>query len=188
MPQNEEKQEATGNKPEEEDTEKEAAEAVDEGAPEPEPELPEKVGPEEENTVPRENWLRAMADLDNLRRRGAVQTRTALQNERKNILTRFLEVLDSLQMALSAHEGEHNEWVEGTQGISRQMTKIFKDYGVEPIESKGRPFDPNLHEAVSQLKMPDRPDGTVIEELQRGYRFEDGALLRAARVVVSAKE
>ena len=142
---------------------------------------------ENEATELREKWLRALADRDNLRKRSAEQTRSAVQNERKAILTRFLPVLDSLECALQAHEGEQNDWVEGTQQIFLQVVKIFKDYGVEPIHALDRPFDPNLHEAVSQVRAPDMPENTVVEVLQVGYRFSDNSLLRPAKVVVSGK-
>lgn len=136
----------------------------------------------------REKWMRAMADRDNLRKRATEQTKTSVRNERKAVLNAFLNVLDSLQHALAAHEGEQNDWVEGTQNIYRQTLKIFKDYGAEPIEAKGRPFDPNLHEAVSQVPAADQPEGTVVEVLQTGFCFQDGTLLRPSRVVVSCKE
>jgi molecular chaperone GrpE len=156
--------------------------------------LPEMEAQPVEEAVPqadpaeemREKWLRAQAEIQNMRKRAASQTKTSVQRERTEILLAFLGVLDSLEAALSKHEGEHNDWVEGTQAIFQQMIQIFKRYNVEPFSALGDKFDPNLHEAMSQVPMPDHPAGTIVEVLQPGFRFTDGNLLRPARVVVSS--
>jgi len=101
------------------------------------------------------------------------------------VLAAFLEVQDSLEAALAAHKGEQNEWMDGLRSIFRQMSRILKDFDVEPIESLAQPFDPKLHEAVSRVPAPGQPDGIVVEVLRTGYRFGDGSLLRPAQVVVS---
>lgn len=138
-------------------------------------------------TVPREQWLRTLADLDNLRRRSASQARDAAAQERRAVLTAFLAVLDSLERALAAHAGERNEWFDGTLGIFRQTAKLLQDFGVTPIEAQGRPFDPQMHEAVAVLDRPDLPDGAVVEVVRPGYRMADSALLRAAQVAVNRR-
>ena len=145
----------------------------------------EEAAKEPEAAELREKWLRARADLENVRKRTASQIRAAAHHERRTILTAFLEVLDNLERALEAHAGEVNEWVEGTRGIFQQTIRILKGFDVEPFDAMGQPFDPNLHEAVSRLEAPDQPEGTVVEVLQAGYRFTGGPLLRPARVVVS---
>ncbi len=134
----------------------------------------------------REKWLRAQAEIQNMRKRAASQNKTAIQRERTEMLLAFLGVLDSLEAALSKHEGEHNDWVEGTQAVFQQMIQIFKRYNVEPFSALGEQFDPNLHEAMSQVPIPDQPAGTIVEVIQPGFRFTDGNLLRPARVVVSS--
>lgn len=138
-----------------------------------------------EDTVPREQWLRTLADCDNLRKRVAAQARAAAAQERRTLLTAFLDVLDSLDRALAAHAGERNEWFDGTMGIFRQTVKILQDFGVEPLEALGQPFDPQLHEAVAVIERADQPDGVVAEVARAGYRMSDGALLRPAQVVVN---
>jgi len=145
----------------------------------------QQEAPEIDAAQMREKWLRALADLDNLRKRTAGQIRISVLNERRAVLGAFLEVLDSLERALEAHEGEESEWVEGTKGIFMQMIKILRGFNVEPIDALGQPFDPNLHEAVTQIETQNHPANTVVEVLQVGYRFQDGSLLRPARVVVS---
>jgi molecular chaperone GrpE len=138
-----------------------------------------------EEMVPRERLLRTLADLDNVRKRHTARIRAAALNERKIVLAAFLEVVDSLEAALKAHEGEQNEWMDGVRGIFRQMHSVLTDFDVEVIESLAQPFDPKLHEAVSRVAMPEQPDGTIVEVLGTGYRFGDGSLLRPAKVVVS---
>jgi molecular chaperone GrpE len=135
----------------------------------------------------REKWLLALADRENVRKRLTAQTRVSVQNERKAILLAFLDVLDNLERALASHEGESNDWVEGTRNIFQQTVKIFRDYDVEPLLCLNQPFDPELHEAVSRTHDPEKPDGVVLQVVQVGYRFRDGGLLRPARVVVNAK-
>ncbi len=153
---------------------------------------PAVVAPEtgEAETVEslREKWLRALADRENVRKRLTAQTRVSVQNERKAILLAFLDVLDNLERALASHEGESNDWVEGTRNIFQQTVKIFRDYEVEPILCLDQPFDPELHEAVSRIHDPEKPDGVVVQVVQVGYRFRDGGLLRPAKVLVNAKE
>jgi molecular chaperone GrpE len=138
-----------------------------------------------EDTVSREQWLRTLADCDNLRKRAAVQARAAAAQERRTLLAAFLDVLDSLDRALAAHAGERNEWFDGTMGIFRQTVKLLQDFGVEPLEALGQPFDPQLHEAVAVSQRPGQPDGVVMEVAREGYRMSDGTLLRPAQVVVN---
>lgn len=134
-----------------------------------------------------EKWLRAVASLDNERKRASQRQQTSLDNERKAILTSFLGVADSLSLALQAHEGEHNDWVEGTQGVFQLTMKILKDHGAEPVEAMGRPFDPNAHEAMGCVPTDAVPENTVVEVLQAGFQFRGQSLLRPARVMVSSR-
>lgn len=135
----------------------------------------------------REKWLRAQAEMQNMRKRAAAQTQAAIHRERTEMLLAFLGVLDSLEAALARHEGEHNDWAEGTKAVFRQMINIFKDYNVEPFTALDEPFDPNLHEAMGRVPVADKPANTVVEVLQPGFRFTDGTLLRPARVIVSSE-
>ena len=157
----------------------------DETAPPGPPAAPHEVADDEELADLREKWLRAVADLDNFRRRARNQIKAAIENERRTVLGAFLEVIDSLDQGLRAHQGEENEWVEGMKGLHRQILDVLRRLGAEPFLSKGELFDPQQHEAISRTAVPDRPEGTVLDVVQRGYRFADGSLLRPAIVVVS---
>lgn len=135
----------------------------------------------------REKFLRALADLDNLRKRSAVQVQAAVQHERRAVLFAFLEVVDNLERAMSAHPGEsHSEWTRGVQAVHLQMLNILQRFGVEPFESLNRPFDPLLHEAIAQTKLPGIEPNLVMDVLLKGYSQQGGPILRPAKVRVSA--
>ena len=100
----------------------------------------------------------------------------------------MLPVVDNLERAIehavsSAEGGSPGPIVDGVQLVLRQFATAFERLEVTPIEAMGQPFDPNLHEAISQLES-DQPPGTIIQVLQRGYRSAD-RLLRPTLVVVA---
>lgn len=133
----------------------------------------------------REKWLRAAAELDNVRKRARAKIQTTVAHERREMLAAFLDVVDSLDHALVAHEGEDNEWVRGTRSIRAQALEVLKRFGAKPFRSKGEPFDPERHEAVGSRAEPSMPEGAIVEVLRSGYELRDGVLLRPARVVVN---
>jgi molecular chaperone GrpE len=131
----------------------------------------------------RNNWLRALADFDNLRKRTSRDIESARGRDRANILRGFLDVLDNLDRALAATGGEENKWLQGIEAIRRQMLDVFRNFGAQPFESKGQPFDAQRHEAVATANLPDQPEGTVLDVIQQGYAMGD-TILRPAKVVV----
>jgi molecular chaperone GrpE len=70
--------------------------------------------------------------------------------------------------------------------IHTQLRQVFSDSGVDAVDAVGLPFDPAIHEAVSQQETTDVPEGQVVQQLRKGYRFKD-RLLRPATVVVAKK-
>jgi molecular chaperone GrpE len=137
----------------------------------------------------KDNWdryLRAAADLENTRKRTKRELDDARFEAKQKVLKEMLPVVDNLERAIehaSPRGGEPNPIVEGVQLVLRQFTTAFERLEVTPVEAAGQPFDPNLHEAISQQDS-DQPAGTVIQVLQRGYRMGD-RLLRPALVVVA---
>ena len=92
-------------------------------------------------------------------------------------------MLDSFDRALD-HVGEApHAFVEGLQAIHRKMLSLLEAQGVTPIDTLGEPFDPELHEAVGSVVNDEYEAGTIVDEVQRGYRW-GGELLRAPRVRV----
>ena len=141
----------------------------------------------------KENWdryLRGAADLENLRKRQKRETEDAKFEAKSKVLKEMLPVVDNLERAIE-HAVQSSEEVdpglrpivEGVQLVLRQFTTAFERLDVTGVEAMGQPFDPNLHEAISQQES-DSPPGTVVQVLQRGYKSGD-RLLRPALVVVA---
>ncbi|MCG0314558.1 MAG: nucleotide exchange factor GrpE [Calditerricola sp.] len=133
-----------------------------------------------------ERFLRARADLENARRRFEKEKQDALTFGALRLVERLLPVLDNFERALAAGKTTDNvdALVKGIEMIHRQLDQALRQEGLEPIEALGKPFDPNIHEAVMQAESSDHPPGTVIEELQKGYTFK-GRLVRPTMVKVS---
>ncbi|HEU0034515.1 MAG TPA: nucleotide exchange factor GrpE [Kofleriaceae bacterium] len=137
----------------------------------------------------KENWdryLRAAADLENTRKRQKRELEDTRFDTKSKVLKEMLPVVDNLERAIEhaqAKDGGTNAIVEGVQLVLRQFMTAFERLDVVPIEAANQPFDPNLHEAISQQESDATP-GTVVQVLQRGYRSGD-RLLRPALVVVA---
>lgn len=149
-------------------------------------ELAEKVaGLEKEKKDNWERYLRAAADLENLRKRQRREIDDVKLETKGKVLREMLPVVDNLERAIehATTIGEKNPIVEGVQLVLRQFTTAFERLEVTQIEAMGKPFDPNLHEAISQAES-DEPPGTVVQVLQRGYKAGE-RLLRPVLVVVA---
>jgi molecular chaperone GrpE len=136
----------------------------------------------------KENWdryLRTAADLENLRKRQKREMDDVRLESKGRVLKEMLPVVDNLERAIehATSQAGTNPIVEGVQLVLRQFLTAFERLDVTPIEAAGQPFDPNLHEAISQQES-DAPPGTVVQVLQRGYKSGD-RLLRPALVVVA---
>ena len=136
----------------------------------------------------KENWdryLRAAADLENSRKRQKRELEDAKFEAKAKTLKEMLPVVDNLERAIehATQQAGTNPIVEGVQLVLRQFLTAFERLDVQPIEALKQPFDPNLHEAISQQESDEAP-GTVVQVLQRGYKSAD-RLLRPALVVVA---
>ncbi|MCC6457103.1 MAG: nucleotide exchange factor GrpE [Caldilineaceae bacterium] len=135
----------------------------------------------------RERYVRLQAELDNLRRRWEQRFETETTSARQDILRDMLPLADHLEMALehgAATEDEQaKEYLSNISATLQAFLHTLKRYGVTPIEAQGKPFDPNLHEAVGQVQTGDMPSGHVAHVTQTGY-MEGDKLLRPARVLV----
>jgi molecular chaperone GrpE len=133
----------------------------------------------------KDRWLRAAADLENTRKRTKREIEDAKFDAKNKVLKEMLPVVDNLERAIehAGGGGEKNPIVEGVQLVLRQFTTAFERLEVTAVDAMNQPFDPNLHEAISQQES-DQPPGTVVQVLQRGYRIGD-RLLRPALVVVA---
>jgi molecular chaperone GrpE len=132
-----------------------------------------------------EQYLRALADVDNVRKRAAKD----LENTRQFAVEKFAQELvgvkDSLELALAnAPKADVASLLEGQQATLRLLSKAFEKAQIEEVNPDGQPFNPELHEAM-MAQPSDAAPGTVLAVIQKGYQL-NGRLLRPARVVVSA--
>ncbi|HEY7024750.1 MAG TPA: nucleotide exchange factor GrpE [Candidatus Limnocylindrales bacterium] len=132
------------------------------------------------------NWQRTAADFANYRRRTEQDREQALGLANEVLLSKLLVIVDDFDRAIANMPQELRSlgWVEGIAAIDRKLDVLLGSEGLTPIDAVGRQFDPHEHEAVVREERPDVADGTVIAELQRGYRIRD-RVLRPAMVVVA---
>jgi molecular chaperone GrpE len=147
---------------------------------------------EQENAALKDKLLRALADMENLRRR----TEKDLADARQYGVTRFardmLDVADNLRRALDSLpddqrqtlEGAIKAMVEGVDLTERDLLKKLETHGVRKQEPMGLKFDPNMHQAMFEAPDDSKPNGTVIQVIQAGYTIGD-RVLRPAMVGVS---
>lgn len=137
-----------------------------------------------------EQYLRSLADVDNIRKRAAKD----LENTRQFAIEKFaqdlIEVKDTLELGIATSQKEGASktdvasLIEGKLATLRLLTKAFEKAQIEEINPEGQPFNPELHEAM-MAQPSDAAPNTVLAVIQRGYQL-NGRLLRPARVVVSA--
>lgn len=130
-------------------------------------------------------YLRALADFDNYRRRIEREQANAASSGKREIILALLEILDGFELALQHAEDAPSSLSEGIKAVYRRLLTLLEQQKVEPIRSLGEAFDPRIHEAIDSSPSDQYQPGTVIEEIQRGYRRGDD-LLRPARVRVAA--
>jgi molecular chaperone GrpE len=134
-----------------------------------------------------ENWdlyLRALAEVDNLRRRSERELSQALRFGSERLTRELMPVLDSLELALSEHDADGDPARDGLEMIQRQFLQALDTVGVEAIEPIGEAFDPELHEAMTIQESAEAAPDSVLIVVQRGYRLSE-RLIRPARVVVA---
>lgn len=141
---------------------------------------------EQECAANRDNYLRALADFENYRRRVQQDIGCARRSGAESLMLDLLPVLDNLERALAASGPESgSEPVrKGVELIHRQLTEALGRHGLESFSCVGEPFDPRRAEAVSFVELDGHPPDTVVEELCRGYRCAE-RVLRPSRVVVA---
>jgi len=126
----------------------------------------------------------ARADVENARKRAARAADERLVSGRKNLLGKFLPVLDNLRRAMAFEDGEGLRG--GLNGTLKGFESLLASEGIVAIDVVGKPFDPHVAEAIATRETTDHEDEVVLEEAQRGYRMGD-ELLRPAMVVVAKK-
>jgi molecular chaperone GrpE len=134
-----------------------------------------------------EQYLRAVAELENLRRRAARDVENARKYGVERFAERILPVHDSLEAGVSAASGDPQVLLDGTRATLRLLREALESVGIREIDPHGEPFDPAKHEAIGLLPSATVEPGTVLEVVQKGFEIQD-RLLRPARVLVSRDE
>lgn len=132
-----------------------------------------------------DRYLRAVAELENVRRRAARDVANARRYGVEKLAQALLPVLDSLEAGLAtAEQASAESLLDGKKATMRLLNAALEQVGIKELDPHGEPFDPALHEAMAMAPSEDAEPGTVIEVFQKGYSIHD-RLLRAARVVVA---
>jgi molecular chaperone GrpE len=138
----------------------------------------------------KDNWLRTAADFENFKKRAARERTEAGQSASAALLQRLLPILDNFEMAQAAAQTAQGDRLAALQTgiamIQQQLKSLLVDAGLEEIDATGKPFDPAFHEAVSQQESDDIPEGQVVQQIRKGYKFRE-RLLRPAAVTVAKK-
>ena len=129
--------------------------------------------------------LRARAEFDNARRRAERERSDYLQFAAMDLVREILPIVDDFERALKVETADRN-YAKGVELIYQRLSETLKKMGLEPIETTGKKFDPNLHQAVERVPTEEAEDQAILGEFQRGYNFK-GKLLRPAMVRVAVR-
>ena len=147
-------------------------------------ELKERLEKEKQNTNDYiEKWKRALADYENLNKRSSLDINNKVTNETNKIMLNFLTVYEDLIRASSTLTDSQKN-VEGLDIIIKNMASIFEEHNIKPIDTIGKMFDPNLHEAVSIVEDENFEDGLIKEEVGKGY-ISGNVVIKPSKVIVS---
>ncbi len=161
------------------------------------PEVVEEMStkPAEENIDYKDKWLRAQADYSNLVKETASRRSEWVAMSEAQILEDFLPVYENLGKALSTDLtntdstdfGKQVEnWKKGVGFIQQQFWTVLKNHNIEKIETVGKQFDPNKHEAVGEEKVEGKADHEIVREVDGGYMM-NGKVIKVAKVIVNSK-
>jgi molecular chaperone GrpE len=147
--------------------------------------LETKTGEAEENY---DRLLRVSAEFENYKKRTAREMAEFKKYANQSLLRELLPIIDNLDLAIKAAteaaDSTDAYLLDGVELTRKEILKVFENFHVEPIDSLGKPFDPNFHEAVMREESDEHPENTVVNELQKGYLMHD-RLLRPSMVVVA---
>ncbi|MDF5723089.1 MAG: nucleotide exchange factor GrpE [Rhizonema sp. PD37] len=146
-----------------------------------------KAQVEDRNT----QYMRIAADFENYRKRTQKEKEELEQQVKRNTINELLPIVDNFERARAQLKPQTDGEMsihKSYQGVYKQMVDSLKRLGVSPMRPEHQPFDPNLHEAVMREPTDEYPEGTVLEELVRGYNLGDRVLRHAMVKVAAPKE
>jgi len=133
----------------------------------------------------REQYLRAAAELENVRKRAQRDIESAHRYALERFAAELLPVLDSLELGVrGGAAGDLQSLLQGQAATLKLLERAFEKFSIKPIDPIGQPFDPSLHEAVLTQEAPNAAPNSVLQVVQLGYEL-NGRLLRPARVIVA---
>nr|WP_154895101.1 nucleotide exchange factor GrpE [Paenibacillus xylanexedens] len=134
-----------------------------------------------------QRFVRAQADFDNFRRRTQKEKEELAKYASMKLVTELVPVIDNFERAMATvPEGtESQSFSKGIQMIFRQLETVLNNEGLTAMDTVGQPFNPEFHQAIMQVESDEYEEGTVVEEVQKGYMLKD-KVLRPAMVKVSS--
>ena len=135
-----------------------------------------------------DNWnkyVRERADMDNFRKRQERVLTDRVQNQKKALIHKLLGVMDNVERALVYQDTLDKQGLQqALRMVQWQMNEVMRGEGLNPVPTVGEPFNPYVHEAIEAVESSEQPEGTVVEEVLKGYKLGEETL-RPARVKVS---
>ena len=141
----------------------------------------------DEAATNKDKYVRLFAEFDNARKRMEREKMEFAKYANEEILVDLLGLFDNLERSLHyAQEHKMENLTKGLEMVIKEAKEILRKYGVEPIEAEGKVFDPHRHEILMQEDNDELEEGTVLQELQKGYMMGE-KVIRTAKVKVSTK-
>jgi len=141
---------------------------------------------QDENSELKDKWQRALADYQNLERRIQTEISQQVSEKTNNLLLNFLNIYEDFLRAENSLSKE-NINTDGIQAVIKNMENLLSENNIKPIDAVGEIFDPQIHEAVSMVEDDSLDDGTITQEVSKGY-VSGKAILKPSKVIVSKKQ
>ena len=132
-----------------------------------------------------DKWQRALADYQNLERRTQVEISQRVSSKTNDLLLNFINIYEDFIRAESSLSKDKIN-TDGIQAVIKNMENLLAEHNIKPIDAVGEIFDPQIHEAVSTIENNSLDDGTITQEVSKGY-FSGKAILKPSKVIVSKK-
>ena len=140
---------------------------------------------EEENSDLKDKWQRALADYQNLERRTQIEVSQRVSSKTNDLLLNFINIYEDFIRAVDVLSKDNVD-TNGLQAIIKNMESLLHENNIKPIDAVGEIFDPQIHEAVSMVVDETLDEGTITQEVSKGY-VSGKAILKPSKVIVSKK-
>ena len=140
----------------------------------------------QENLDLKEKWQRALADYQNLERRSQAEITQRVSDQTNNLLLNFIDIYEDFIRAENSLSKENID-MTGIIAVRKNMENLLAENNIKPIEAIGEIFDPQKHDAVSMVEDDSLDEGTITQEVAKGYITEKG-ILKPSKVIVSKKK